>query len=67
MIWAILLYILYLIIFGIFSYFAFFYLNKFCYKGDASRMMMIGYIVIAIGIVVVSFIILSLVAGFSGG
>lgn len=63
----ILFYILFLIIFGIFSYLALMYLAKFGYKGDACRLMIPGYIIIAVGIVAATFIIFGIVAGFAGG
>ena len=64
MIYFIIGYIIYLIIFAIFSLVIFYHLNRYGYKESASRTMAVVYAIIAVAIVVITFVLLSF-SGFS--
>ena len=58
MIYLIIVYIIFLIAFGIYSFFMLYHLNEYGYEGDATRPVMIIYIISALTIIFVSFLLL---------
>jgi len=64
MIYFVIGYIIYLIIFAIFSMVIFYHLNRYGYREGASRTMMTVYTIIAVAIIVVTFVLVSF-SGFS--
>ncbi len=61
MIYLVLVYLLFLVAFGVFSYFAIYHLWRFGFVGDATRTMIVVYLVAVGGIVITSFVLIFIV------
>jgi len=55
---GILSYLVYIVLFGIFSYFALYHLWRFGFTGDATKKMIIAYLIAVLAIILATFILL---------
>ena len=61
MIFVILAYLGFLVVFGVFSYFAIYHLWRFGFVGDATKPMILGYLIIVGAIIIASFVFIFIV------